>query len=346
MTTLQLTPQADFTENTNQARANNQAPAHKKAVAKVVTANAKTRPASPPLAPSPAKSSAAKKEKTHNPVPAYILSVVVAAALYLGWTIRDEYYLSAEYGLGYALGIIGGSSMLILILYPLKKHFNNLNLVLSTKNWFDLHMILGVIGPVLIMYHCNFNTGSFNSNVALFCTILMVTSGVIGRYIYGKIYYGLYDKQDFLKQLQQHKVFSIRRSPDGNQGSFRFVSQDAYKKLRRYEERALQNRGVFGSLLRYFTLGLVTRLSYYRLCRTVGRYHDSNPAFGQLTPQQKRKMTRTVHHHINLYLRTIRKISAISLYERMFSLWHVLHLPIFFMLIITGFIHVYAVHMY
>ena len=33
-------------------------------------------------------------------------------------------------------------------------------------------------------------------------------------------------------------------------------------------------------------------------------------------------------------------------YERLFSLWHVLHLPLFFMLLIAGIVHVVAVHVY
>ena len=34
------------------------------------------------------------------------------------------------------------------------------------------------------------------------------------------------------------------------------------------------------------------------------------------------------------------------IYERMFSLWHILHVPFVFMLVISGVVHVIAVHMY
>ncbi|MCU7938697.1 MAG: hypothetical protein KZQ64_14960 [gamma proteobacterium symbiont of Bathyaustriella thionipta] len=33
-------------------------------------------------------------------------------------------------------------------------------------------------------------------------------------------------------------------------------------------------------------------------------------------------------------------------FGRLFHLWHLLHMPLFFMLIITGIVHVIAVHMY
>ena len=55
----------------------------------------------------------------------WFLWIVVAGALYFGWVIRDEGYITAEAGLGYALGIIGGSLMLLLLLYPLRKRLRH-----------------------------------------------------------------------------------------------------------------------------------------------------------------------------------------------------------------------------
>lgn len=93
-------------------------------------------------------------------------------------------------------------------------------------------------------------------------------------------------------------------------------------------------------------LGLRTRLSYLTMGRGLRHYHNSRRAFGLLPVQQQQRLMRTLCYHLDTYLTTVRKISEVSFYERLFSLWHILHLPIFFMLIITGFIHVYAVHAY
>ena len=40
------------------------------------------------------------------------------------------------------------------------------------------------------------------------------------------------------------------------------------------------------------------------------------------------------------------RVAQFSLYERLFSLWHVFHLPFFFMLVLSACVHVLAVHMY
>ena len=46
------------------------------------------------------------------------------------------------------------------------------------------------------------------------------------------------------------------------------------------------------------------------------------------------------------YIETSKRLGQLMTYERLFSVWHILHLPLFIMLVITGFIHVIAVHMY
>ena len=112
----------------------------------------------------------------------------------VGWLLRDLHWINAEEGIGYWLGIIGGSVMLFLLLYPLRKRVRFLHMFGSTRQWFRLHMILGLVGPLMILYHCNFQLGSFNSKVALYCMLLVAGSGIIGKHFYAKIHNGLYGK--------------------------------------------------------------------------------------------------------------------------------------------------------
>src|SRR5205814_2919423 len=62
-------------------------------------------------------------------------------------------------------------------------------------SWFRFHMVLGIGGPLCILYHCNFSTGATNSNVALFSMLTVAGSGIIGRYIYAHIHNGLYGRK-------------------------------------------------------------------------------------------------------------------------------------------------------
>ena len=49
---------------------------------------------------------------------------------------------------------------------------------------------------------------------------------------------------------------------------------------------------------------------------------------------------------MNAYLRTAQRLAQIHVYQRLFSWWHVLHVPLVWMLVATAIAHVIAVHMY
>jgi len=42
----------------------------------------------------------------------------------------------------------------------------------------------------------------------------------------------------------------------------------------------------------------------------------------------------------------VRRITAFQSCERLFSLWHTLHVPLIFMMFIAAFVHIIAVHVY
>jgi hypothetical protein len=60
----------------------------------------------------------------------------------------------------------------------------------------------------------------------------------------------------------------------------------------------------------------------------------------------RRKKLKLFRRHIALYFAAVNKAARFSVYERLFALWHVLHLPMFFLLVFAGVIHVIAVHLY
>src|SRR5205823_2080409 len=70
--------------------------------------------------------------------------VLVTAVLYLGWNTQTARYISPNRGVGYWLGIIGGSLMLLLLVYSLRKRWTWLSFLGSTPGWFRFHMVLGI----------------------------------------------------------------------------------------------------------------------------------------------------------------------------------------------------------
>jgi hypothetical protein len=114
-----------------------------------------------------------------------LTTFVLAIVLVVGWIASYDEPVTPKSGLGYWLGIAGASMMAALFAYSLRKRVNpGPRMARAIPAWFRLHMLLGLAGPLLILFHCNFRLGAFNSNVALFSMGAVVLSGAVGRYLY------------------------------------------------------------------------------------------------------------------------------------------------------------------
>ena len=260
----------------------------------------------------------------------------------LGWTGRNERNITAENGLGYTLGIVGALMMLALLIYPMRKRIKSLRALGSTRSWFMAHMLLGIIGPVLILYHSNFSVSSLNSQVALYCTLVVAFSGLIGRYLYAQIHRGLYGKKRTLRSLvadMQRSLTEITISGP--------VIENFQKQLACINDLVIEPpRNVFHSALRPLLFAVRTRWVYLRMSlrlrQDMARASNCNHALRGAEKNDAAAIRRDLRRH----LRQVRRVAHLSFFERLFSLWHILHLPFFFMLVISAIVHVIAVHLY
>jgi hypothetical protein len=268
--------------------------------------------------------------------------LVTGLLVLAGWHNRTQDYLTPEHGIGYALGIIGASLMLLLLLYPLRKYMRWTRVFGPVRHWFRAHMLMGVIGPVCILYHCNFQLGSTNGNIALFSMLLVASSGLVGRYFYTRIHYGLYGQKADLSTLgsdvemaRSHMDVAFSMSPG------------LREKLRDLDSKAAGNlSGLSAGLVSVLLAGLRYRWQALVLGVELRRAFALAVRQGDISREQYNVCYRKASYWLSVYLGTMRRVAGFSFYERLFSLWHVLHLPLFFMLLISGIVHVYAVHMY
>ena len=271
-----------------------------------------------------------------------LFALLVGLLLYAGWTHREESPLTAESGPGYALGIIGGTLMLLLLLYPLRKKHPAMRRWGPVKYWFRAHMIMGVVGPVCVIFHTNFQLGSLNSNVALACMLLVAGSGLIGRYFYRKIHFGLYGRKATLKELAQAALISKGRLDD-----VLALTPRMRRRLKAYERLAdAHPANLLGSALHVLRFTWLTRWNHFVLRRYLKHALAREARRFDWNRNECRRRRREAERHLRAYLSTVRQVTELGFYERLFSWWHVLHLPLFLMMVISGLIHVYAVHAY
>jgi hypothetical protein len=267
---------------------------------------------------------------------------LLALLIVLGWLLRGNDLITPKSGAGYWLGIVGGTLMLLLLLYPLRKRIRVLHRLGSTKTWFQLHIILGLVGPLLILYHCKFQLGSINSQVALYCMLLVAGSGIVGRHFYARIHRGLDGHRASMLELQQELAASVEK----NHGLAKLMPELAGK----LESLSTQLRGHqitesldIGRSLRWTFTHHLLRLS---LVMTARRELRAAVAASDAVAADQDRLRRSVSKYIRDYTSLVGQVSQFSFYERLFAVWHVFHLPTFFIMVLAALFHVLAVHMY
>ncbi len=267
---------------------------------------------------------------------------LLTIAIGTGWLLRDYGLFNPEEGVGYWLGIVGGSMMLLLLLYPLRKRLKALGFLGSTKNWFRTHMILGLLGPLLVLYHANFQLGSFNSQVALYCMLLVAGSGVVGRHIYAHVHRGLYGRKTSVDELRADLSQSLELSR-----GLALLLPNLTTRLQAVSaevqgDRITGSLGV-GSSLKWkahrYTL-------WFSLWRTANQELNTRAAESPAIERDLPRLKKSTAVYIRGFVRLMSNVAQFTLYERLLSAWHVLHLPLFFMMVISALLHVLAVHMY
>lgn len=268
--------------------------------------------------------------------------ILAAGILIVGYLGRDSRRLFAEQGLGYALGIVGSLLILTLLLYPLRKRFKVLKVLGPVKNWFRMHMMLGVIGPIAVLYHSNFSLGSVNSTAALIAMLLVAASGLIGRFLYAKVHHGLYGRKANLKEL----LAGVKLSTADVGGAAQVVPS-LMQEIAEFDRQVLQPpKGVLASMALPLRLGVQTRAGRRRILAFVDEQLDEQSVVSPAVAQHRARLMRACTAFVTEHLRRVRRVAAFAAYERLFSLWHKVHLPFFYLLLITAVIHVVAVHVY
>lgn len=294
-----------------------------------------------PPRPTPRKAAAAAEDEKGWFSTARLGLLTAAVIIWSGYQFPTERYLSPENGIGYALGIIGGSAMLLLLLYPARKRFRWIGFLGTVKGWFQAHMVLGVVGPILILYHSNFSLGATNSNAALWSMLLVSGSGIFGRYFYTRIHLGLYGRRASRTDMQS-AADELREKVAGS----KFVP-DLLEMLDAADQKLLVHKGGTASLLvRPLFVTLRMYQERWRITRRATRELRDAAKKSPVLKAQHQVFAKAVKRYIARRLEATRRVAEFESFERLFSLWHVLHLPLFFLLLIAGIVHVVAVHVY
>lgn len=268
-----------------------------------------------------------------------IAMVLLPLALLLaGWQVRSHALYSSNSDFAYYLGLTGGILMLALLLYPLRKRMRFLQVFGPLRYWFRFHMVAGLLGPILVLFHSTFHVRSMNAAVALGSMLLVAASGIVGRFIYRRIHRGLYGSRTTHEELQQTLDKQLRAVQ-----SSLALPGEVKQEIENFAQLVSSvPEGRWQRVVHFVSLGVRRRHAGRRARRTMERHAKSSRTVmhGTLADLDELLL------NIDATLRAAQTTAQFSTYERLFSQWHTVHVPFLFMLLLTALVHVVAVHAY
>lgn len=286
------------------------------------------------------------ERRNPRPVPTLSKDIFVYAALVLlVWMARQISLLKlfkAGDDVGYWLGVAGAVMMLLLFSYPLRKHFRFAQRWGAVKGWLYAHMVLGIGGPLLILVHSGFQFGSLNAGVALYSMVIVVLSGVVGRFIYARVNRGLYGELASLAELKLRAGLE----QEGARSRLSFAPE-VEKTLLAFAQRERQAQpGWVTHLRRSFVLPWAQWRAYWHCARLLREPSARLATRLQWDAHKIAEHRRLARKLVRRYLNAEVKVAQFGAYEWMLSAWHIAHIPFVFLLVISTLVHIFAVHAY
>jgi hypothetical protein len=278
---------------------------------------------------------------------AWVATVVLIAAafwVYYAASVHKLFFKPGT-GLGWYLGLVGGVMMLVMLLYPVRKHLKFAREWGAVRYWFKAHMWLGIVGPVLVLFHSTFHLKSLNASVAMYAMLLVAGSGLIGRFIYKHIHHGLYGRKATLDELQ--KDMDDNQKKVSNVDAVVMQAAGVSEKINQFRDMVFSRDGAFlYRAWRFSTLGWQRRILVQQCRWELKRAVEHLAEDVGWSKQQQKQHLKEALLNVNEYLRVVQQAAQFASYERLFRLWHILHSPFVWLLTITGIAHVIAVYMY
>jgi len=270
------------------------------------------------------------------------IAVLVLLVLVLAYLVAFGNVFTSGSNLGYNLGLAGGLMMLSMLLYPLRKRIKMFDRLGKMEGWFRYHMFMGIAGPVLVLFHSTFRIGSMNSRIALYSMLLVALSGVIGRFVYRHIHRGLYGKELTLAGVQGQLAQSQQQI--GSVFSLSLEIEESLTQFHHYATAPLDNG--LQRLWRFLSLKHKGKILSRQVKNSIKKTLAIEAKKQRWSKGQLRLNYVVAKKEVDNYIVAIVQYAQLSNWLKLFSLWHIAHVPFIYLLLFSGIAHVIAVHLY
>jgi hypothetical protein len=224
---------------------------------------------------------------------------------------------------GHSLGVLGFILMLLTeTLYSLRKRSRSARWG-RMSSWLKFHIYTGLVGPYLVLLHTSWKFNGL-AGIVMLLTVIIVASGVIGRYIYTAVPRtadGIeIESQDIERQIETVNA-ELQRWQDTRPTSLNgFSSMLASQSEGSGDQLSL----IFGRTFQEWTF----RYNFWREKMRLNA--------GARAQMEKMEVLLKRQRTLN------RQLSSLTMARQLLGLWHTIHIPIGLVLFTAAFIHIIA----
>jgi len=269
-----------------------------------------------------------------------VVLLMITAVVIAAWVMWDQRYFNSDSDLVYNMGLYGGIMMLVTLLYALRKRVRFMKKLGDMSGWYYVHLVMGVAGPVLIIFHSSFTMRSLNSSVALITMLCIVASGVFGRYIYTRIGYQMHGRLLAIRETEELLVASMQKYQGKAANAINQSLTVLTSLVVNMPKSLLHMPG------RFFMLRAKAAACYIDGVRQISvmlMQHAIDQSWDKSLYQAEFSREK---HILREYVNALVKIGQLHFYERLLVGWRIFHVPLIYILVISGSAHVFAVHWY
>jgi hypothetical protein len=176
----------------------------------------------------------------------------------------------------------------------------------------------------------------------MFCMLTVAASGIVGRFVYIRIHHGLSGAHWTLAEL--HAAVG---ASDAQVHSRLAFAPGVEKTLHEFHGRMVEPKAT--ALARagsFLTAALHARVARLRCRRDLAVALNARAAAVGWDRSQYRRALAKSTRLVDEYVDAVQRAAQLAAYERIFSWWHILHLPLVWLLVLSAIAHVVAVHAY
>ena len=251
-----------------------------------------------------------------------LVAILLITLLYTGVVVRTGSIPAAGEFFGHSLGVLGFTLMLMTeTLYSLRKR-SRVARWGRLANWLQFHIFTGLVGPFLVLLHTSWKFNGL-AGVVMLLTVIIVVSGVIGRYIYTAV-----PRTADGAEIQAHHLNDMIREIEREMEEFAV----AYPTMQNHQQRlaAIQQSRATGA-------PAVLGRMFAEWGERLQGWQEQRQAKAAMRPLIK-TMVKLARERRALY----RQIDTLAAARRMLAVWHSVHIPIGMALFTAALVHILA----